>query len=167
VIRSLFDGEESFLAVIEGFHPGAVVDGSDIASHGGGVRLVSEGHDAILLVLVPLQEFLDGLLIFKLGVVGVLVEHLQVVALETNAAFERLEGALSVIPDLVVSGLLLLAGDGDATEDVITSIPSLGIEHIESVELVLHSNVHELGVLVVDDTLVAVLDPKKVGRSEL
>jgi hypothetical protein len=74
---------------------------------------------------------------------------------------------LSVIPDLVVGGLLLLAGDGDATEDVVTSIPSLGIEHVESVELVLHSNVHELGVLVVDDTLVAVLDPKKVGRSEL
>jgi hypothetical protein len=136
------------------------MDRSLVTGHGGSVRLISEGHDVFLFVSVPFQELLDGLLILKLWVVGVFVKHLQVIALETNAAFKRLEGSLPIIPDFVIGGLLLLAGESNATEDVVTGVPSLGIEHVERIELVLHSDVHELGVLVVDDALVAVLNPK-------
>ena len=55
----------------------------------------------------------------------------------------------------------------NAAKDVVTSIPGLGIEHIEGVPLVLHTDVHELWVLLVEDSLVAIINPESVGRLKL
>jgi len=144
-----------------------VVDGSKAAGHGRSVGLLTEGHNSSLLVISPLKESFDSLLILELRVVTEPVEHLHVVSLEANHLFEIGEGALSVHPFLGLGCLFFFARKGDFTKNVVASVPGLCIEHGEGEELVLHADVDELRVAVVDDTLVAVLDVEEVGGFQL
>lgn len=50
---------------------------------------------------------------------------------------------------------------------MVTSIPGLSIEHVEGVPLILHAYVHQLGVFLVEDALVAIINPKSVGGLKL
>jgi hypothetical protein len=128
--------------------------------------LVTEGHDVLMLFVLPSQELLDSLLVVKGRVVSGVVEHLNILLLETNAVFIRLKSFFSVTPGFEVSGLLLLAGESDLAKDVIASIPSLGIEHVEGVPLILHSDVHHLRVLFKEDSLIAHINPQSVARTK-
>jgi len=136
-------------------------------SQGRGVLLVTEGHDVFVLGVLPSHELLDCLLVIERGVVGGFMKTLDVLLLETNAVLVRLQSLLSVTPGLEVGGLLFFAGQFNVAKDDVTSIPGLGIKHIEGVPLVLHADVHQLGVLLVEDSLVAVVNPESVCGPEL
>lgn len=144
-----------------------MVNGSKAASHSRSVRLLTEGHNSSFLVISPLKESLDSLLIFELRVVAEPMEHLHVVSLEANHLFEIGEGSLSIHPFFGLSCLLFFARKGDLTENIVASVPGLGIEHGKGEELVLHADVDELRVAIVDDTLIAVLDVEEVGGFQL
>lgn len=140
------------------------MDRSSIASDGRSVRPVSEGHDVLLLSSSPCHELLYNLALVEVGVVSKISEVINVIALELNHLFEGGQSILLVRPFLEVSSLLLFAGDLDGAKDHIASVPSLGIKHVEGNELVLHTDIHEFGVLFEDNSLVTIVDPKLVGR---
>ena len=48
--------------------------------------------------------------------------------------------------------------------DVVTRIPGLGIKHIEGVELVLHTEVHQTGVVFPEYALVKIQRPQPIIR---
>lgn len=131
------------------------------------MRGITEAHDVFVFIVLPFEELLDGLLVIELGVVGEGVEHGNVFLLEADAVLIRLEGLFSSSPLSEVLGLVFLAGDGEFAKDVVTSVPCLGIEHVEGVPLVLHADVHQLGVFLVEDALVAIINPKSVGGLKL
>jgi len=136
-------------------------------SHGRNVRLITEGHDVFVFVVLPFQELYDGGFVIEGRIVSRSVELLDVVGLEADHVFIALKNVLKGTPFVEMCSLLFLAGERNLAEDDITSVPSLGIKHVESVPLVLHADVHHFRVLLVENSLVAVVNPESVGGLEL
>jgi hypothetical protein len=123
--------------------------------------VVTEGHDALVLVVLPLHERLHGLLVVPRGVVGLVDEFGGVLHLESNAVFVRFKGVFSGAPFVPVLLLDFCRWQIELTEDPIATVPGLGIEHVEGEPLILHTNIHKSGVFE-ENTLVAVLNPQSI-----
>mmetsp|Transcript_82449 Transcript_82449/g.145484 ORF Transcript_82449/g.145484 Transcript_82449/m.145484 type:complete len:203 (+) Transcript_82449:296-904(+) len=131
--------------------------------HDGLVRLVAEGHDVIMLVVLPVHKGLHNTLHVKVWVICLLDQSFGVVGLEANARFiaaiESILGLSPLLPFFVHCGSIW---KGDAAEDHISHPPCLCIKHVEGQPLVLHANVKETRVAGPHQALIEGINPEAV-----
>mmetsp|Transcript_42713 Transcript_42713/g.112422 ORF Transcript_42713/g.112422 Transcript_42713/m.112422 type:complete len:315 (+) Transcript_42713:539-1483(+) len=132
------------------------------------MRLVAKGHNILVLIVLPLEEALHDTLDVKAWVIGQLEQPLDVLGLETDSGLVgRRLGGVCVLPLLPLCFHCCAVGQLDTTEDDVTSVPRLHVEHVEGEPLILHANVHQLVVVGPHHTFVEAVDPEYVIRLQL
>lgn len=125
------------------------------------MSLIAESHDVFVLVVFPVKESLHCLLVFPGRIISHVYELSDIIHLEADAILVRLQSSFSCAPLVPVFLLIFFGRKVDLSKDVVTTVPCLGIKHIESKPLVLHADVHQARVFP-KDALVAIFDPEAV-----